>query len=91
MLSLYYAHTGRAELAYDTAARAVDASSGDALALYFPALALCEIEAETSQVFDTLEAAVADNTQYRQIIADDPDLEALGNQPRYLALINGAE
>ena len=91
LLSLYYAHTDRADLAREAADRAVRASSGDALALYFQALALFEVGDDTSLVLDALEAAVADNAQYRQIVVDDPDLKALQDEPRFQAIVNGAD
>ncbi len=91
LLSLYYAHTGRAELAREAADSAVQVSSGDALALYFLALALFEVGDDSALVLDALEGAVADNAQYRQIIADDPDLKALQDEPRYQAIVNAAD
>ncbi|MDJ0907915.1 MAG: tetratricopeptide repeat protein [Woeseiaceae bacterium] len=91
LLSLYYAHTGRSDLARDAADRAVRASSRDELALYFQALALFEIGEDSSQVLDALEEAVASNAQYRQIIADDPDLKALQNEPRFQEMVAGAD
>ena len=89
LLSLYYAHTNRHGLALEWAAQAVEVSSRDPDALYFQALALFEIGEDASQVFDALEEAVAANAQYRQIIADDPDLKVLADQPRYRAIVDG--
>lgn len=91
LLSLYYAHTDRHGSAIEWAAQAVEVSSRDPDALYFQALALFEIGWETTAVFDALEEAVEANAQYRQIIADDPDLRALEDQPRFQAIVSGED
>ena len=69
----------------------MEVSSRDELALYFQALALFEVGDDTSLVLDALEESVAVNAQYRQIIADDPDLKALEDEPRFQAIVNGAD
>ena len=55
-------------------------------ALYYQALTR-QRTGDEAGALDALEEAVAADPSYRQFIGTDPDLQPLGDSPRFLALL----
>jgi TolB-like protein/Flp pilus assembly protein TadD len=86
LLGLYTAHLDRRSEATRHVNEAIEMSGGDPEALYYQALVRQRFD-DIDGAFESLEAAVAADDQYRQFIASDPDLKSLSNEQRYQALL----
>ncbi len=86
LLGIYLVHLGRLEEARTLVARAVALSNRAPGALYFQALVLQESE-DSAGALTALEAAIAADPGYRDIVADDPDLVDLAGTARFQALL----
>ena len=82
---LYLAHLGQLQEAQELSIKAVEMSGNSAKALYFMALVHVETD-DTIGALIALEASVAADEGYRRIIAEDPDLQVLQDNPRFQAL-----
>jgi len=86
LLATYLAQVNRIEAALNEAHRAVEESRQNSEALYYLALVLLKAGDEAGAL-DALELAVANDPQYRQFIASDPDLAVLAGDERFDLLI----
>ena len=85
-LGVYYAHLGRIEEAKTLLELAVKQSQRISEALYFQTLVLLKDD-NVEEALAVLEEAVAKDAAYRQFIADDPDLQTLQDNPRFIKLL----
>lgn len=87
LLAIYLAHSSRPDEALQQANNALTVSRQSPEALYY--LALVHLQADDSEsALQALEAAVAADEQYRQLIKSDPDLAVLRGNARFDRLID---
>lgn len=86
LLGLYMAHLDRQGESTRYVDRAIELSNTDPEALYYRALVRNHFD-DIDGAFESLEAAVEADDQYRLFIALDPDLKSLSEQERYRRLL----
>ncbi|MEM1232399.1 MAG: tetratricopeptide repeat protein, partial [Pseudomonadota bacterium] len=86
LLGIYLVHLGRLAEAQTLVERAVALSDRAPAALYFQALVLQQSE-DSDGTLRALEAAIAADPGYRDIVAEDPDLAELATTARFRALL----
>jgi TolB-like protein/Flp pilus assembly protein TadD len=86
VLGVYYVHLGREEEAKNLLELAIEQSQRNPEILYLQALVFLQA-GNTEEALVGLEEAVQQEAVYRQFIADDPDLQTLKDNPRFIKLL----